>query len=640
MVETMETVQAETTETTGGRAGVAQKPTRASTMIFRSKATLLKMRRGAQDAAQGVTRWPVGDAAAFPVVLAESVTPLWVDEALAERLMQQGKVENLRRALRRLNGAVVPSGGVFSFWKQIGRATTRRGYVLGRQLREGCLVPAIGGGLCQLSNALYDAALRGGLEILERHPHTQIVPGSAAEEDRDATVFWNYLDLRFRSDQPFCIEAHLTATELVVRFLQEKTRNGKEEKKRKRGDSPLTTRYPLAANVKSKIALSEHNCLQCGMVSCFQHRSRPAQTLIRLAEQAALAHTTRRTAWLVDERWPEFDAYLQANHAADDVLALPLDGTRWSQPRYAWDTSGYAAVESAAMATLWRAFRARRLASEGPAQRQAQLDDAARRAAALARILRPDITHVVASQSLIPALWQSGVLGGRTFDVLMTRLPLREIHSRLDAALCAHPERTLLGDFRAPAALVRSESAALGAAHHIITPHTDIAALFPGRVVRLPWHLPAPASTLPLTCRAEPVQLTNHMRAIAFPGPTTARSGAYELRDAARTLDLEIVLVGSELEGANFWQGLRTRRATRDGTDWLNSVDAVVQPALIENSPRRLLQALANGVPVIATPACGLGDLPGVTAIPADDAAALTEMVRRGGSANVIAASA
>jgi len=60
--------------------------------------------------------------------------------------------------------------------------------VPGRQLREGCLFPAIGGGLCQLSNALYDVSLQAECEIVERHPHSRIVPGSAAARDRDAAI--------------------------------------------------------------------------------------------------------------------------------------------------------------------------------------------------------------------------------------------------------------------------------------------------------------------------------------------------------------------------------------------------------------------------------------------------------------------
>ena len=83
-----------------------------------------------------------------------------------------GKIHNLRLAIRRIDGLEIPAGGIFSFWQQIGRATRRRGFVKGRELREGCIIPNIGGGLCQLSNALYDAALQANFEIVERHAHT------------------------------------------------------------------------------------------------------------------------------------------------------------------------------------------------------------------------------------------------------------------------------------------------------------------------------------------------------------------------------------------------------------------------------------------------------------------------------------
>ena len=63
------------------------------------------------------------------------------------------------------------------------------GFVAGRELREGCMVSSIGGGLCQLSNALYAAALEAGCEIVERHAHSKVVPGSLAERGLDATVF-------------------------------------------------------------------------------------------------------------------------------------------------------------------------------------------------------------------------------------------------------------------------------------------------------------------------------------------------------------------------------------------------------------------------------------------------------------------
>ena len=65
----------------------------------------------------------------------------------------------------------------------------------GRELREGCIIPVVGGGLCQFECALTYAALSAGFEIIERHAHTQVIP-LTREVARDATVFWNYVDLR------------------------------------------------------------------------------------------------------------------------------------------------------------------------------------------------------------------------------------------------------------------------------------------------------------------------------------------------------------------------------------------------------------------------------------------------------------
>jgi hypothetical protein len=40
--------------------------------------------------------------------------------------------------------------------------------------------------------------------------------------------------------------------------------------------------------------------------------------------------------------------------------------------------------------------------------------------------------------------------------------------------------------------------------------------------------------------------------------------------------------------------------------DWLDGIGAILHPAAMTHQPRALLQAIANGVRVYATPACGL----------------------------------
>lgn len=131
--------------------------------------------------------------------IAESASRLWPNDGTQERDWALGKIENLRVARRAFDGVSLQTGQVLSFWAQLGKPSRRRGFVIGRELREGCLIPSVGGGLCQLSNALYAAALEAGLEIVERHAHTRTIPGSQAARGRDATVFWNYVDLRLRA---------------------------------------------------------------------------------------------------------------------------------------------------------------------------------------------------------------------------------------------------------------------------------------------------------------------------------------------------------------------------------------------------------------------------------------------------------
>ena len=194
-------------------------PSRADSMIFRAKTILLQIRRSIVDSRDAdVVRHAKGSTLAEKPVIATSRTKLWTENEPEERFLVAGKIHNLRLAVKKLDGLEIPAASTFSFWRHIGRASRLKGFVAGRELREGCIIPNIGGGLCQLSNALFDAALQANCEIVERHAHTQVIAGSLAEKGRDATVFWNYVDLRFRSREAFRIEVSLNSEDLIVRF--------------------------------------------------------------------------------------------------------------------------------------------------------------------------------------------------------------------------------------------------------------------------------------------------------------------------------------------------------------------------------------------------------------------------------------
>jgi VanW like protein len=135
-----------------------------------------------------------------------------------ERELELGKVQNLRIAAAAVDGLVLEPGETFSFWRAAGRTTRAKGYVTGRELRLGCMIPSIGGGICQLTNALSRVAHRAGMEIVERHSHSVHPEGFFIDSATDATVFWNYIDFRFRSPRRVRVGARLTETTLIVRL--------------------------------------------------------------------------------------------------------------------------------------------------------------------------------------------------------------------------------------------------------------------------------------------------------------------------------------------------------------------------------------------------------------------------------------
>jgi hypothetical protein len=540
--------------------------------VFAGKAALLRLRRLALDLAARAPRLTKDERFEGRQTVAEIRSELWSDPDPAEGAAQFGKVQNLRLACRALDGLIIPAGAVFSFWRHVGPPLRLRGYAPGRMLQAGCMVMSVGGGLCQISNALYRAALEAGCEIIERHAHSRLPPGAPASGP-DATVAWNYVDLRFRPTQDLRLTARLDAETLVV------TLSGRHTAEK--AGSPAAP--DLRVNARS--------CAICGEVDC-----------VRWEKGAVRAG---RRAFLVDEAWPEFQDWVSTVRTSDDILGLPVDGARRRLGRYAWGTDGFARVEEAEVAALARALAQRRAGRQGPTRRAAELAGARRLAKRLGRRLPPEAVEVVVAQSYLPFLWREGALGGRRFTVLMSRLPMAELQRRLDAH--ATPDRPTLADFRAPAWLVEAEAEALAAAAQVVTPHAEIAALFGTRAVRLDWRAPSLE-----------VARCLHPRRIVFPGPTVARKGAWALRAAALALDLEVMPLGAELEGADFWRGVRLAPPG----DWTTAA-AMVQPAIVEDQPRRLLASLAAGVPLIASPACGLGRREGLITIPADDTEAL-----------------
>ena len=231
-------------------------PTRLSNAVFLTKAAFLQARRSLNNLTHPIPRHPQIPGPSLPFLTAQSITPLWTDATPTEHWYQRGKIANLRLAATQLHNTHIPANQTFSFWRQVGKATARKGYQPGRMLQEGCMIPSIGGGLCQLSNALFQVALDSGCLILERHRHSRLVPGSATAANRDATVAWNYIDLRFRPLVDMQLSIELTEDHLTVSL---------------HSSAPASRPLPTSESPPSPTT-DDHACDTCGATNCFRKR--------------------------------------------------------------------------------------------------------------------------------------------------------------------------------------------------------------------------------------------------------------------------------------------------------------------------------------------------------------------------------
>lgn len=134
--------------------------------------------------------------------------------------LQINKVTNLKIAIAILDGIMIPSGAIFSFWDNIGSITTKKGYVDGMLLSNGQVAVGLGGGLCQLSNFLMWIFLHTDCEIIERYHHSvDAFPdsGRTLPFGSGATIFSNFVDLKIKNSSPYPLQLKLWLTDTALK---------------------------------------------------------------------------------------------------------------------------------------------------------------------------------------------------------------------------------------------------------------------------------------------------------------------------------------------------------------------------------------------------------------------------------------
>ncbi|MBA3725186.1 MAG: VanW family protein [Armatimonadetes bacterium] len=132
---------------------------------------------------------------------------------------------NIRLAASEFDGVVMLPGDVLSYNDTVGQRTVKRGYKLAGVYANGRHDTGIGGGICQVSTTLFNAAALANLKIVSRTNHS--MPVAYVPVGRDATVDFGNIDLKFENstDNPVSVASAVAGGSITFRILGTKTPN-------------------------------------------------------------------------------------------------------------------------------------------------------------------------------------------------------------------------------------------------------------------------------------------------------------------------------------------------------------------------------------------------------------------------------
>ncbi len=130
----------------------------------------------------------------------------------------QPRSHNIALACSRISGTILPPRGEFSFNQTVGVRTKENGFEVATVIQDGQFLPGVGGGVCQVSTTLFNAALLAGMNVTESRAHSLSV--SYAAPSLDAMVS-SCSDLKFEnpSDAPVYISARAEKGEVIFELF-------------------------------------------------------------------------------------------------------------------------------------------------------------------------------------------------------------------------------------------------------------------------------------------------------------------------------------------------------------------------------------------------------------------------------------
>jgi vancomycin resistance protein YoaR len=111
---------------------------------------------------------------------------------------EPNRIHNVDLVAHLVDDKLVPPGATFSFNETTGERSAAKGFLEAPVIVNGELQTGLGGGVCQVSTTVFNAAYEAGLQITARTNHALYI--SHYPLGRDATVDYPDIDLKFVND--------------------------------------------------------------------------------------------------------------------------------------------------------------------------------------------------------------------------------------------------------------------------------------------------------------------------------------------------------------------------------------------------------------------------------------------------------
>lgn len=134
------------------------------------------------------------------------------------------RATNLAVGAEKLNGRVLMPGEILSGYECLHPFTEENGYRSAASYENGQVVDSIGGGVCQISSTLYNAALEAELEIVQRQNHSMQV--TYVSPSRDAAIAGTYKDIKIQNNYstPIYVEGDIEGKKITFTIYGKETR--------------------------------------------------------------------------------------------------------------------------------------------------------------------------------------------------------------------------------------------------------------------------------------------------------------------------------------------------------------------------------------------------------------------------------